>query len=211
MEQKDDATTNGARGRATQAVTPRTPGRVEWASVRAATVLLQRSAGPRVAGRTTEPPGREILRGTLYDQQPLMLQSGGDTFAACEARHDSLCEILRTIHGADSLPQDSYGQSPLTAVDMAAADEGAAAPSRQRNRPAIPPGFEPRVTASIAAQHAAQVALTGLSAVRRSARIRQPAGKWWTHQPPQEQVHRNRILGTGTYREGLPGRRPSQP
>ena len=148
---------------------------------------------------------------SLYDQQPLMLQSGGDTFAACEARHDSLCEILRTIHGADSLPQDSYGQSPLTAVDMAAADEGAAAPSRQRNRPAIPPGFEPRVTASIAAQHAAQVALTGLSAVRRSARIRQPAGKWWTHQPPQEQVHRNRITGTGTYREGLPGRRPSQP
>ena len=60
MEQKDDATTNGARGRATQAVTPRTPGRVEWASVRAATVLLQRSAGPQVAGRTTEPPGREI-------------------------------------------------------------------------------------------------------------------------------------------------------
>ena len=50
MEQKDDATTNGARGRATQAVTPRTPGRVEWASVRAATVLLQRSAGPQVAG-----------------------------------------------------------------------------------------------------------------------------------------------------------------
>ena len=148
---------------------------------------------------------------SLYDQQPLMLQSGGDTFAACEARHDSLCEILRTIHGADSLPQDSYGQSPLTAVDMAAADEGAAAPSRQRNRPAIPPGFEPRVTASIAAQHAAQVALTGLSAVRRSARIRQPAGKWWTHQPPQEQVHRNRITGTRTYREGLPGRRPSQP
>ena len=111
---------------------------------------------------------------SLYDQQPLMLQSGGDTFAACEARHDSLCEILRTVHGADSLPRDGYGQSPLTAVDMAAADEGAAAPSRQRNRPAIPPGFEPRVTASIAAQHAAQVALTGLSAVRRSARIRQP-------------------------------------
>ena len=46
-------------------MTPRTPGRVEWASVRAATVLLQRSAGPQVAGRTTEPPGREILRGEL--------------------------------------------------------------------------------------------------------------------------------------------------
>ena len=121
----------------------------------------------------------------LYDQQPLMLQSG-DTFAACEARHDSLFEILRRIHGADSLPRDSYGHPPPTAVDMAAlaADEGAAVPARPRNRPAIPPGFEPCVTASIAAQHAAQVALTGLPSVRRSARIRQPAGKWWTHQPP---------------------------
>ena len=111
---------------------------------------------------------------SLYDLQPLMLLSG-DTFAACEARHDSLCEILLRIHGADSLPRDNYGQSPLTAVDMAAlaADEDAAAPARQGHRPAIPPGFEPRVTASIAAQQAAQVALTG-----RPARTRQPAGKW---------------------------------
>ncbi len=34
---------------------------------------------------------------SLYDQQPLMLLSG-DTFADCEARHDSLCEILRRTH-----------------------------------------------------------------------------------------------------------------
>ena len=77
VEQKDDATTNGARGRATQAVTPRTPGRVEWASVRAATVLLQRSAGPQVAGRTTEPPGREILRGELWGHVWWAARTGG--------------------------------------------------------------------------------------------------------------------------------------
>ncbi|CAL8462154.1 g1685 [Coccomyxa elongata] len=74
-------------------------------------------------------------------------------------------------HSADSLPRDSYGLPPLIAVDLAdlAADaERAAAPARQGQRPDVPPGFEPRATASILAQHAPQVALTGLTAVRRS-------------------------------------------
>lgn len=147
---------------------------------------------------------------SLYDQQPLMLLSG-DTFADCEARHDSLCEILRRTHGAGSLPRDSYGLPPLIAADLADLAAGAqrtAAPTRQRLRPAIPPGFEPRDTASLAAQHAARVALTGLPAVRRSARVSQPAGKWWTTQPPQEQEHRNRNRNRT---EGSPGRRPSPP
>ncbi|CAL8468448.1 g7988 [Coccomyxa elongata] len=97
----------------------------------------------------------------------------GDTFTDCEARHDSLCDILRRTHGASSLPRHSYGLPPLTAADLADRADGAqctAAPARQRQRLAIPPGFEPRDTASLAAQHAAQVALTGLPAVRRSAR-----------------------------------------
>ncbi|CAL8466115.1 g5651 [Coccomyxa elongata] len=83
-------------------------------------------------------------------------------------------------HGADSLPRESSGLSPLTAVDWAdfAADtERAAAPALQRQKPAVPHGFEPRVTNSIVAQHAAQVALTGLPAIRRSARVSQPAGQ----------------------------------
>ena len=139
----------------------------------------------------------------------------GDTFAVCEARHDSLCESLRRTDGADSLPRDSYGLPPLTAVDLAAdfaADvERAAAPARQRQRPAIPPGFEPRVTASIAAHHAAQVALTRLLAVRRSVRVCKPAGKWLTHQPPQQQATLNIVHRNRNRREGPPGRRPSQP
>ncbi|CAL8464456.1 g3991 [Coccomyxa elongata] len=147
---------------------------------------------------------------SLYDQQPLMLLSG-DTFTDCEARHDSLCDILRRTHGASSLPRHSYGLPPLTAADLADRADGAqctAAPARQRQRPAIPPGFEPRDTASLAAQHAAQVALTGLPAVHRSARVSQRAGKWWTLQPPQQQEHRNRNRNRT---EGSPGRRPYQP
>ncbi len=132
---------------------------------------------------------------SLYALQPLMLLSG-DTFAACDSRHDSLCELLRRTYGADSLPRDSYGLSSLTAVDLAdlAADaECAVAPARPRQRPAIPLGFERRDTASLAAQHDAQTSLTGLPAVHRSARVSQPAGKWWIHQPPQQQEHRKGI------------------
>ena len=156
----------------------------------------------------------------LYEQQPLLLLSG-DTLAETGARHDSLCDILRRTHGADSLPRDSYGLPPLTAADLAdpaAHAQLAAAPARQQNRPAIPPGFEPRVTASRAAQNAAQLALTGLPAVRRSTRARQPTGKWWTHQPPQQQEHRDRTPQPQEHRnrmphdtEGAPTRRPSQP
>ncbi|CAL8465446.1 g4982 [Coccomyxa elongata] len=94
----------------------------------------------------------------LYDQQPLMLLSG-DTFADCETRLDSLCDILRSTHGAGSLPRDSYELPPLSAADLAdlAADtQRTAAPARIRQRPAIAPGFEPRAATAAGAQEQEQ-------------------------------------------------------
>ncbi|CAL8467227.1 g6763 [Coccomyxa elongata] len=67
---------------------------------------------------------------------------------------------LRSLtHGASSLPRHSYGLPPLTAADLADRADGAqctAALARQRQRPAIPPGFEPRAATVPGAQEQEQ-------------------------------------------------------
>ena len=84
---------------------------------------------------------------TLYDRAPLVLQTG-DSARERTLMHDGLCHVLRSIHGADSLPQDSYGSPPLTDAELAElfepAEPAATSADRQPHttdgqpRPAVP-------------------------------------------------------------------------
>ncbi|BDA47908.1 hypothetical protein COCOBI_11-1650 [Coccomyxa sp. Obi] len=160
----------------------------------------------------------------LYARAPLLLQTAYSAMVR-NLTHEGLCHILRSLYGADSLPQDTYGSPPLTDTELTelfTAEEPEAAPSqRQQLRPAIPPGFEERAQGIQAAQQAAQDALAGITPRRRSSRPRQQRTDWWMPQqppmlPPQEhrdrkpqpQEHRNR---KPHQTEGAPARRPSQP
>ena len=148
----------------------------------------------------------------LHRDAPLALVSGGDSPAVRDQRYRLLCDMLRRTHGADSLPEDSYGTAALIPVIPAAAF------GRQQSRPAIPPGFEPRAAATRAARQAAQTALAGLAAPRRSGRIRQQPTKWWLQQEKEQKQEQERQrrpqqehrTPSSTRSEGLPARRPSQ-
>ncbi|BDA50097.1 hypothetical protein COCOBI_15-2250 [Coccomyxa sp. Obi] len=156
----------------------------------------------------------------LYDRMPLLFQAG-DSARERTLIHEGLCHVLRSTHGADSLPQDAYGSPPLTAAELAelltptepatapaqgeplctdevptsVALQQAAEPPRQQLRPAIPPGFEERAEAIQTAQQAAQDALAGITPRRRSGRTRQQRTDWWMPpepMKPQLREHRNR-------------------
>jgi hypothetical protein len=149
----------------------------------------------------------------LHSDAPLALVSGGNAPADRERRHQLLCDALRRIHGADSLPEDSYGLPALTPEELAQPAEVPAAPlGRQQVRPTVPPGFESRAAAARAAQRAAQVALAGLPAPRRSARTRHQPTEWWLHQQERQQERRQaeHRIPRSTGSEGPPARRPSQ-
>ncbi|KAK9915750.1 hypothetical protein WJX75_003597 [Coccomyxa subellipsoidea] len=149
----------------------------------------------------------------LHSDAPLALVSGGNAPADRERRHQLLCDALRRIHGADSLPEDSYGLPALTPEELAQPAEVPAAPlGRQQVRPTVPPGFESRAAAGRAAQRAAQVALAGLPAPRRSARTRHQPTEWWLHQQErqQERQQAEHRIPRSTGSEGPPARRPSQ-
>lgn len=155
----------------------------------------------------------------LHRCSPLALISPGDTSRDRDIRHELICDVLRSIHGRDSLPDQPYGLPPLTSAEMAeSVAQPAAPPAPRRDTPACPPGVPPRAAATRAAHHAAQVALAGLPTPRRSSRARQPPARWWEHQgqplppqpPPQPQPPEHR-RSTGTSTEGPPTRRPSRP
>ncbi|BDA51426.1 probable LINE-1 retrotransposable element ORF2 protein [Coccomyxa sp. Obi] len=109
----------------------------------------------------------------LYARAPLLLQTA-DSAMVRNLTHEGLCHILRSLYGADSLPQDTYDSPPLTDTELTeifTAEEPEAAPfQRQQLRPAIPPGFEERAEAIQAAQQATtgpkSVTTSGQSAAR---------------------------------------------
>ena len=149
----------------------------------------------------------------LHSEDPFALVVGRDEPGDRAVRHQLLCDILRDTHGADSLPEDAYGLPALTPEELAQlAEVPAAPPGLQQVRPTVPPGFEYRAAATRAAQRAAQVALEGLPAPRRSARTRQRPTEWWLQQEQQQQQQQmEHRISRSTGSEGPPARRPSQP